>query len=105
MSDILTTTRGRKLKLAGGKEYTLAPFNLNTLANLEEEFDCDLENLESKMSKRTATSFRKMLWVLLRENYPDISLSEVGKLVEVEQMTMVVAELTAAFADLKIEED
>lgn len=100
-SDILATPKGRIIKLADDKEYTLAPFNLNTLANLEEAFDCDLDKLEEKLSGRTATAFRKLLWVLLREDYPKMTLIEVGKLVQLDQMTDLVEELTAALGELK----
>ena len=100
--DILATPKGRTIKLADGKEYTLAPLTLNTLANLEEAFDCDLEELQSKLAKRGATAFRKLLWVFLRGDYPDLTLVGVGDLVELSQMSEVVTELTAALEGLNV---
>ena len=102
--DLLATPKGKTIKLSDGKEYTLAPFTLNTLANLEQEFDCDLEELTAKLAKRAATSFRKLLWVLLREDYPDLTLEGVGKLVELNQMNEVVSELTSALEGLNVQE-
>jgi len=100
--DILATPKGKTFKLADGKEYTLSPFNLNTLANLEEAFDCELEELESKLKKHSATAFRKLLLVLLLEDYPDLTLIDVGKLVSLDKMTDIVAELTIALGELKV---
>lgn len=99
--NVLKSPRGRPVKLADGKTYILAPLSLNTLANLEDEFDCELDELEAKLKGRTATAFRKWLWVLLRENYPDMTLEETGKLVELSQMDAIMAELTATFDELK----
>ncbi len=98
---VLKTPKGRPVKLADGRTYVLAPLSLNTLANLEEEFDCELDELEARLRGRTATAFRKWLWVLLRENYPEMTLEEAGKLVELSQMEAIMAELTAAFDELK----
>jgi len=102
MTEILATPKGKTIKLADGEDYTLAPFTLNTLANLEEEFDCDLEELQTKLTKRTATAFRKLLWVLLREEYPDLKIDGVGKLVELSQVSSIVEELTAALGALNV---
>lgn len=101
MSDILATPKGRKITLSDGKKYTLAPFSLTTLADLEEEFDCDMEELPTKLTERTATGFRKFLWVLLRGNYQDMSLHEAGKLVLLEQVTSLIQELAADIDKLK----
>ncbi len=102
VKDILATPKGKTVTLADGKEYTLAPMNLNTLANMEETFDCDLADLTEKMSGRSASVFRKLLWVLLREDYPDLTIDKVGKLVQLDQMTSVVAEITASLEGLKV---
>jgi len=100
--NILAEVRGKTIKLADGKDYTLAPLNLNLLANLEAEFDCDLEELGAKLSTgRVATAFRKLLWLFLRDNYPELKEVDVGRLVEVSIMTDVVAELTLALEGLK----
>lgn len=100
--NLLAKPKGRVIKLSDGKNYTLSPFNLNTLANLEEEFDCDIEDLQNKLTGRSATAFRKLLWVLLRDEYPDLTLSGVGKLVALAQMTEVVKELSTALDGLVV---
>ena len=101
--DILAEVKGKTIKLADGKEYTLSPLNLNLLANLEEAFDCGLEEMGAKLSTgRAATAFRKLLWLFLRDNYPELKEVDVGKLVEVSNMKEIVAEVTVALEDLKI---
>lgn len=97
---VLATPKGQTIKLADGKEHTLAPFDLNTLANLEEEFDCDMGELQEKLTKRTATSFRKLLFVLLDD--PNMTLQDVGKLVEMKAVGEVVENLTAALSELSV---
>lgn len=98
--DLLATPKGKVIQLADGKEYTLSAFNLNTLANLEEAFDCDLNELQDKLSKRTASGFRKLLWVLLRGNYPDMTLDEAGSLVSLDKVTAITEELSASLGEL-----
>lgn len=100
--DILATPKAKAIKLSDGKTYKLPAFNLNVLANLEEEFDCDIENLGEKLTEHTASAFRKLLWVLLRENYPDMSITDAGKLVSLDEMATVVKELTTALEGLKV---
>ena len=102
--DILTMPRGKAIKLADGKTYNLSPLNLTTLANLEEEFDCDMDELGDKLltSKRTAGAFRSLLWVLLQENYPEISKVDAGKLVEQSQILDLIKDLLALLADLRM---
>jgi len=101
--DILATPKGRTVKLADGKEYTLSPLNMNLLVNLEEAFDCDLDDIEAKMNEgRKATVFRKLLWLFLRDEYPNLSLTDVGKLLQLNQMTEIVKELTEVLEGLKV---
>ena len=102
MSDIMEEPKGRVITLSDGKDYTLAPFTLNTLATMEEEFDCDLEQLQEKLGGRTASAFRRLLWVLLHETHPELTKDQVGKLVRLDKMGEIMAELTAAIESLKI---
>ena len=101
--DILATPKGKAVKLSDGKTYNLSPLNLTTLANLEEEFDCDMDELGAKLvaSKRTAGAFRGLLWVLLQENYPEISKVDAGKLVEMEQVGGLIKDLLALLMELR----
>ena len=81
---LLKKVEPRKVVLADGKEYKLGPVSLNVLANLEEEFGCGLNELSKKFGKQQASSFRLLLFVMLRENYPEITKEQAGKLVSME---------------------
>ncbi len=91
--DILATPKGKIVTLADGKEYQLSPMNLNVLANMEEEFDCNLDELGDIFQRRTTTNFRRFLKILMTENYPDLSLEDVGRLVLIETMEPLFKEL------------
>ena len=99
---ILTKPKGKKVVLSDGQEYTLSPFNLNTLADMEEAFDCDLQDIQGKLAGKTATSFRKLLYVLLKENYPELTLQDVGRLVEMAAVGEVITSLMASINELNV---
>lgn len=99
---ILAKPKGNEIVLADNKTYHLAPANLNLLQNLEEEFDCSLEELTEKIAKRQAASLKKLLYVFLKENYPELTLENVGALVTVEILERVsdkVAEIIQALQE------
>ena len=100
MTDVLAIPRGKVIKLADGNEYMMSPYNMNIMANLEEEFDCGLEKLGEKLTDRMFTTLRTILWVLLRDNYPDMTLQEAGKLVEMDQVGDVLKEIMSALNGL-----
>ncbi len=101
MTNILATARGKKIKLADGKEYTLSPYNMNMMADLEEEFDCNLDELGGKLKGRMFGTLRKLLWIFLRENHPDMTLRDAGKLVEMDQVAGILKEITSALSGLE----
>ena len=84
--NILKYPEGQEITLGDGKAYKLAPFNLNTLAAIEDILDCNIINLDKKLEERTASTIRKMLFVLLHDNYPDLKLEDIGELVTPEIM-------------------
>jgi len=75
---ILSTPESKTIKL-GEKEYRLSPLNLNVMADIEESFGCSLMKLGRELEKRQALTLRKLLFILLKEEYPDITLTEIGK--------------------------
>jgi len=101
--DILAKQKGMIIKLSDGKEYQLSPFNLNILADMEEAFDCDLQEMKTVLAARTATAFRKLLHVLLAENYPELTLKDVGSLVEMKSVNDVISSLTKSLTELEAE--
>lgn len=103
MSKILDTPKGKVITLADGNEYTLAPSNLNTLTDLEDAFECDIDEVQAKLAAgRKATVFKKLLWIFLQEGYPELTMRDVGRLVPLDKMTELVAELTEALESLNV---
>lgn len=121
--DPLATPKGKMVKLSDGKEYQFPPMNLTVMADLEEAFDCDMEELDAIFdrvfgikkeekgkkgkqaatanNKRTATDLRKILWVLLQQDNPTITLRETGKLVGGADIGNVARETLRSLYQLK----
>ena len=87
--ELMKEVEPRTIKLADGKEYKLGPVNLNVLANLEEEFGCGLDELDKKFKKPSASSLRLLLYVLLKDNHPEITKEQAGRLVSMDIMPEV----------------
>ena len=100
-TDILTTPKGQVVVLSDGKKYKLAPLNLNTIAELEEAFDCGIDVLESKLTE-TAVTLRKLLWVFLQEEYPYLTLKDVGKLIVLKDMERILKDVLSALDSLRV---
>lgn len=85
---ILSTPEKQAIKL-GEKEYHLAAFDLNVMADIEEAFDCSMTELGEQFDKRQAVTLRKILFILLKEEYPDITEIEIGKSITASNMKAV----------------
>lgn len=86
--------KARTIQL-GGKNYTLSPLNLNVLADIEEEFGCSLEQVNKMLRGKGAqavkrcTLLRSLVYVLLKENYPEMNKKRVGELVDLTNMEQI----------------
>ncbi len=102
MGDILQEAKGRTITAKDGTVYNLAPFTLNTFANIEEAFNCEIEELGKILTKRQFSGFRKLLWVLLQEPKPDITLEESGAMIEInrEQIISLIKLVSELFESL-----
>jgi len=92
--NILKKPKSKSITLADGKSYRLPPLDLNLLADLEDEFGCSLDKLTVELEKRMASNMRKLLWVLLRSDNPEMTLEQCGALVKTDMMTGVMDEIT-----------
>ena len=86
--NILSTPEKKTIKL-GEEDYRLSPLNLNVLADIEEAFGCSLMKLGRELEKRQAITLRKLIYILLKEEYPDITLTEIGKSITVSNLAAV----------------
>ena len=85
--ELIKEDKPQTLKL-GEKEYTLSPLTLNVMVGLEEEFDCSLADIGDLLTKRQATTLRKLLYILLKDN-SELTKDEIGKMVKVEDLEQI----------------
>ncbi len=90
--DILLIKNPKIVKLADGEEYTLSPLNLNTIAAIEEEFNSSFQEVSNQFWGEETKRFpvlRKLLYIFLRGNHPNLTIDRVGELVEPAQFEEV----------------
>lgn len=83
-----------------GKEYHLT-FDMNTFADLEEEYG-STQNFIEELKKISVKAFRKMFWFSLRDEYPDMTEREAGKLIGLDNASEIIESVTGiltAFGD------
>ena len=97
---ILIEPKGREIVL-NGKSYKLPPSNLNTIAEVEEVFDCSLQQVIERMNERQATTLRKLLYALLKSDYPDLTLDAIGNLVRIKDLSNVMNIITEVLTDME----
>ena len=75
--NILAQEKPKIIKLSDGKEYTLPPIDLTTLANIEKTMGFGLGRFALKMEVETMTTMRILVYALLKENHPELTLDGV----------------------------
>lgn len=100
MSDvnILSEEKPKSIKLADGKEYIMPPIDLTTLANIEKTMGFGLGRFATKIEIETMQTMRLLIYALLKECQPDITLDGVGRLItlkEIGELSKTIAEIMA----------
>lgn len=76
-----------KLRMSDGKEYKLAPVDVNLLVDFEEELgDSAMDMLQTGRLKY----IRYLVYLRLKPNYPDMTVEKTGALID----TKVIKEIT-----------
>lgn len=78
-------TNGETIILGDGKEYKLGPVTLETLAALERKFG----NIGPAIKARPLQMVMYLLYLMIRDNYPNLTETQVGRLVSLETVTEV----------------
>lgn len=94
--NILAEEKPTTIKLADGKDYILPPIDLTTLANIEKCMGFGLRNFSEKFEKETMQTLLGLVYALLKENYPQITKEEAGRLVTLN----VFASLSSTIAQI-----
>lgn len=69
----------KKIKLADGKVYDLAPLTANMMADVEDRFDKSWEELTKKPMRKRPVILTAYL--RLKPNYPELTEEQVGDLI------------------------
>jgi hypothetical protein len=84
--DILTVEKPKVITLSDGKEYTLPVINMTTLANIEKTMGIGGKVLAEKMNTEPMNTLRTFAYAILKENYPNLSIEEAGKLITLNEL-------------------
>ena len=84
--NILAQEKPKTIKLADGKDYKLPPIDMTTLANIEKTMGFGLGKFAIKMETETMTTLRALIYALLKENYPNLTIEEAGRLVTLKEI-------------------
>ena len=96
--NILAEEKPKTVKLADGKDYTLPPIDMTTLANVEKTMGFGFGKLMSKLENETMTTMRVLVFALLKESHPDMDIDQVGRLItlkEIETLSATISEIMA----------
>jgi hypothetical protein len=96
--NILAEAKSKSIKLSDGKEYKLPPIDMTTLANIEKTMGFGLGKFASKIENETMQTLRSLVYALLKENYPELTIEQVGRLVtlkEIGMLSQTIAEIMA----------
>ena len=69
-----------KITLADGKEYELAPLDVNIMADMEEEFDKPWDDI---MMNSRAKHIRHLLYLRMKSKYPNMDEEKLGSLINI----------------------
>ena len=86
MENILAQEKPKSIKLADGKDYKLPPIDLTTLANIEKTMGFSLAKLPAKMESEAMGTLRSVVFGLLKETYPELTIEQAGRLVTLNEI-------------------
>lgn len=96
--DILVQAKPKTIKLADGKEYTLPPIDMTTLANIETVMGYGLDKVSIKMKDEPMTTLRLLVYALLKENYPDLTIDNAGHLITLKEIAILAETISEIMA-------
>ena len=96
--NILAQAKPRTIKLADGNEYKLPPIDLTTLANIEKTMGFGLGRLATKLEDETMSTMRGLIYALLKEEQPELTLDGVGHLITLKEISSISSTITEIMA-------
>ncbi len=89
MSELLKEEK-QTIKL-GDMEYDLASINLNILSAIDDEFG-GFGGLVEQFKARQNKTIRSLLWIMLKDKYPDITREIIGTQIKTFKEIKVVSD-------------
>ncbi len=96
--NILAEEKPKTIKLTDGKEYKLPPIDLTTVANIEKTMGFGLGQLAGKLESETMTTMRSLVYALLKEEQPELTINQVGHLVTLKEISSISSTITEIMA-------
>ena len=96
--NILAQEKPKPVKLADGKEYKLPPIDMTTLANIEKTMGFGLGRLQSRLDLEPMTTMRALIYALLKEEQPDLTIDGVGRLITLKEISTIASTITEILA-------
>ncbi len=96
--NILAQEKPKTVTLSDGKTYTLPPIDMTTLANVEKAMGFGLGRFALKMEVEPMSTMRALVWALLKENHPELTLDGGGHLItgkEISSLSATISEVMA----------
>jgi len=96
--NVLAQEKPKTVTLADGNIYTLPPIDMTTLANVEKAMGFGLGRFSLKMETEPMTTMRGLVYALLKENHPELTLEGVGRLITMREITSLSATISEVMA-------
>lgn len=96
--NILVTEKPKTIKLADGKDYSLPPIDMTTLANIERTMGMGGKSVILKMESEPLQTLQLFIYALLKETSPEITREQAGRLVtlnEIPQFSIAISSILA----------
>ena len=84
--NVLAQEKPKSIKLADGKEYTLPPIDMTTLANIEKTMGIGGKVFADKMGVEPMQSLQLFTYALLKEILPEITREQAGRLIGLKEL-------------------
>ena len=84
---ILAQEKPKTVKLADGKDYTLPPIDMTTLANIEKTMGIGGKAIILKMESEPSQTLQLFIYALLKETCPEITREQAGRLITLKEMS------------------
>ena len=101
MSNELSTETKKVTIRLGETDYELSPMNMNVLTYIEEEFGVGMDGISDlfqKENKHLVGNLRTLLHILLRDNNPDLTKSDIGRQLQADQFETLGEKLAEALS-------